>query len=248
MGTIYLLRDIRFKEQGAPVYKLGKTQYTDGRRFQGYAKGHEIIISIMVDDADKSETELLEVFRAKFKERKDVGSETFEGNRRAMLDEILKHIAADDAPAAPAPAIEAKRDMPHPAVVIYEQIKFEFSNVVSAAGHSPSLYDAYRAMNIVFPHSVFTKETVDISPFAKHAKKQISTKRTVAFMRGDDYVAHVRVLVKLANMNRILSEYAKVADATMVKIKAPLVIAPSQAEFKSQSALTVGFFQQQYPW
>ena len=49
-GYIYLLRTREFVNLNSNVYKLGRTEQCDGKRFHGYPKGSEIEIIIHINN------------------------------------------------------------------------------------------------------------------------------------------------------------------------------------------------------
>lgn len=241
MGTIYLLRDIRFKEQGKDVYKLGKTQHTDGRRFQGYAKGSEIIISILVADANISEAELLKTFRKKFTARKDVGAETFEGNRRAMIDEILKCIPtmhqAKNPREGESPELSVLTDAELNKMISYDErcplenihnrVSHHFVNIIWKVNKSLTL----KPTQDIMPFGAVTEvkngiHIVNINPLADYALHVVGTEARRKRMSTEDYLTCIEVLEELCEMYPHVVEFTKYSDITKVsmlfnKIKMP---------------------------
>lgn len=91
-GYIYLLREREFIFSKQHIYKIGKTQQQDCRRFSGYPKGSEIKIILQVAKCDDAEKELLQIFDTKFINKKVIGREYYEGNFIMMISEICKYI------------------------------------------------------------------------------------------------------------------------------------------------------------
>ena len=63
----------------------------------GYEKGSEILMSAQVLNSEVLETSLKKIFKQKFKQRKDIGTETFEGDVNEMISIIMDEIAAERA-------------------------------------------------------------------------------------------------------------------------------------------------------
>lgn len=86
-GIIYLIYVREFLLQNIPIYKIGKTEDICARLKQ-YPKGSVLIYSCYSDNIKKSEDEIIELFSTKFKQRKDIGTESFEGDLKNMISFI----------------------------------------------------------------------------------------------------------------------------------------------------------------
>lgn len=96
MSYIYLLQEREFIKTDEEIYKMGKTKQENDKRFKQYPKGSKLLLQKICDDCDGKEKTLLAIFKNKFKQRKDIGTEYFEGNYKAMIVEIEKSINKDD--------------------------------------------------------------------------------------------------------------------------------------------------------
>lgn len=79
---IQLRESIRLCED---VYKIGKTKDIYKRAKQ-YPKGSKVMMVIEVEDCNISERDVLNAFKVKFKQRRDLGTEYFEGKLNEMID------------------------------------------------------------------------------------------------------------------------------------------------------------------
>lgn len=86
-GIIYLVYVREFLLQGLPIYKIGKTEDICSRIKQ-YPKGSILIYSCYSDNIKKSEDEIIKLFSTKFRQRKDIGTESFEGDLKQMIQFI----------------------------------------------------------------------------------------------------------------------------------------------------------------
>jgi hypothetical protein len=86
---VYLLREREFIKTGECIYKIGKTKQERLNRFQNYPNGSELLIHLMCIDCNIAERELIKIFCEKYKQRKDIGTEYFEGNSISMINTIL---------------------------------------------------------------------------------------------------------------------------------------------------------------
>ncbi len=85
----YLLREREFIKTDENIFKIGGTQQEMKARFNQYPKGSELIIYKDVTDCFKCESEIMKVFDLKFKNRRDIGREYYEGNRDEMIKEFV---------------------------------------------------------------------------------------------------------------------------------------------------------------
>lgn len=89
---IYLLQEresIRMKE---PVYKVGRTEQSNHKRFGQYPKGSVLLFQVVCNNCKKLEADLLQKFKTTFKHRKDLGNEYFEGDHKVMIDLIYSSV------------------------------------------------------------------------------------------------------------------------------------------------------------
>lgn len=89
MEYIYLLqlREHVNKEEG--VYKIGRTKQTNLKRFQSYPKNSKLYLLISVEDCVSKEKDIIGYFRRKYKQRRDIGLEYFEGDKCKMMEDIM---------------------------------------------------------------------------------------------------------------------------------------------------------------
>ncbi len=89
---IYLIQEREFIIQGSPVYKIGRTCQSNGRRIGSYPKGSVLELYIRVSDCKKAEVEIIALMHNKFKFRPDLGAEYFEGDKYLMIDLVWKYV------------------------------------------------------------------------------------------------------------------------------------------------------------
>jgi rubredoxin len=81
---LYLIKDKR--DIGSNVYKIGKTTQLPSDRFKGYEKGTYPIRISQVDNCNKREYELIDLFKKKYELSR--GREYFNGNLNDMIKEF----------------------------------------------------------------------------------------------------------------------------------------------------------------
>ena len=86
---IYLLREREFVRLNENCYKIGRTSQDPVKRFEGYPKGSEIVLYIAVDNCLTAEKQLLAIFKNKFQQKKNYGTEYFSGDKNEMIKAIL---------------------------------------------------------------------------------------------------------------------------------------------------------------
>lgn len=84
---VYLLQSKVHINSNEHVYKIGKTRNFPGR-FQQYPKGSVVLGVWNCRDCNTTEKEMLTAFRQRYEERRDAGSEYFQGDWREMRDHI----------------------------------------------------------------------------------------------------------------------------------------------------------------
>lgn len=91
-GYIYLLQEREFITPNQNVYKMGKTKQENLQRFKQYPKGSKLLLQHICNDCDMLEKKLISDFKNKYKHRKDLGNEYFEGNYNDMIKDIHNKI------------------------------------------------------------------------------------------------------------------------------------------------------------
>ena len=92
IGYIYLLQEREFISLNKEIYKLGKTKQENLKRLKQYSKGSELIIQLQCENCDIAEKNLIIIFKQKFIQRTDIGTEYFEGDKDKMQEIIYNHI------------------------------------------------------------------------------------------------------------------------------------------------------------
>lgn len=87
-GYIYLIHIREFLTTGQNVYKIGRTQQKDLKRFKTYPNGSELLFHAKCNDCVKSEKYLIKLFTEHFLLREDLGNEYFQGELSDMLREL----------------------------------------------------------------------------------------------------------------------------------------------------------------
>ena len=89
---IYLLQEREFIVTEQNIFKIGKTKQENLQRISRYPNGTQLIMQIRCEDCDLIESKLISLFTDKFKRRKDIGIEYFEGDWHKMIKYIFEEI------------------------------------------------------------------------------------------------------------------------------------------------------------
>jgi len=85
VSYIYLLQEREFIKTNEPIYKIGKTKQINDKRFKQYPKGSILLLQKYCENCDEKEKELIKIFKNNFIQRKDIGTEYFEGKYEDMM-------------------------------------------------------------------------------------------------------------------------------------------------------------------
>lgn len=85
---IYLLQDRTAVKLSENIYKIGKTTQPDFKRFRSYPKGYNLLLYIACENCHSLEKTLIDLFKIKYIQRQDYGSEYFEGDHFKMMNDI----------------------------------------------------------------------------------------------------------------------------------------------------------------
>ena len=95
MESIYLLIEREFLQSNLPIYKIGRSSQENDKRIKQYPKGSRLICLINVEDSKIMEKEIISLFKHKYVQRRDIGSEYFEGNvvmmRKDIFDMVMEY-------------------------------------------------------------------------------------------------------------------------------------------------------------
>ena len=92
IGYIYLLQEREFIKTKENIYKLGKTKQENLKRIKNYSNGTALVIQLECENCDIIEKNLIIIFKQKFIQRTDIGTEYFEGDKDKMQEIIINHI------------------------------------------------------------------------------------------------------------------------------------------------------------
>ena len=84
-SVIYVVKRLAEIKGDESVYKVGRTDQTELKRFGGYDKGSQLYYYERVGNSKYLEPLILQQLRAQFVSRTDNGVEFFEGSVRAII-------------------------------------------------------------------------------------------------------------------------------------------------------------------
>lgn len=87
---VYVIKEREFIKTKENIYKIGRTKHGPRQRVSQYPKNSIVFNIIKVPDSKKYEDEIKKIFKKKFIQRKDIGTEYFEANIANIRKEIYK--------------------------------------------------------------------------------------------------------------------------------------------------------------
>ena len=85
---VYLIKEREFIKTKENIYKIGRTTKLNHIRFNQYPKGSILLFQIICNNCKIIEKNIITTFIEKFIQRKDIGTEYFEGDYVLMIDMI----------------------------------------------------------------------------------------------------------------------------------------------------------------
>ena len=116
---IYLVQEREFINTKENIYKLGKSRQENTARVKQYPKGSKLLLQHICNDCDMFEKKLISDFKNKYKHRKDLGNEYFEGDYNDMIKDIHNKITNHN---------ENTDEMDKPEIEIDDDVKILFPN------------------------------------------------------------------------------------------------------------------------
>ena len=87
---VYLLQEREFRNANQNIYKIGKTKTPNLCRFKKYPKDSKLILHAECPNCDEAEKNIIKLFDEKYKNRKDIGREYYEGCKISMYKDIFE--------------------------------------------------------------------------------------------------------------------------------------------------------------
>ena len=88
---IYLLQEREFINSNSNIYKIGKTEQENLKRFKNYPNDSKLILHITCKNCHICEKDILKIFREQFIQKKEIGNEYFEGCYMKMMKIIFSY-------------------------------------------------------------------------------------------------------------------------------------------------------------
>lgn len=136
---IYLIQEREFLKTNENVFKIGKTKQDNLKRLSQYPKGSILLLHIMCSDCDTTETKLIDLFKQKYKQRTDIGTEYFEGSLPSMMNDICHNILSSDSPSITQTHVNDSVDTDDKLQKIISQISYH-KNII---GENSNYYNTF---------------------------------------------------------------------------------------------------------
>jgi hypothetical protein len=89
-GHIYLIQEREFMNANQNVYKIGRTKDIN-QRVKGYPKDSRLCYTRWTPNIEQYEKEIIDLFKMNFINKKEIGSEYFEGDENIMINQIHQY-------------------------------------------------------------------------------------------------------------------------------------------------------------
>lgn len=86
---VYLLQEREFIKTGENIFKIGMTTQSGLARFKQYPKGSKLLLHVLCHGSRLVESVAIIKFKQMFKQRRDIGTEYFEGDPYQMMTELF---------------------------------------------------------------------------------------------------------------------------------------------------------------
>lgn len=86
---IYCILEREFINSTENIYKIGKTKQTNVDRFKQYSKGSILIFHMLSTNCSADEYRIIQLFKTKYVQRTEIGSEYFSGNIDNMMRDMF---------------------------------------------------------------------------------------------------------------------------------------------------------------
>ena len=93
---IYLLQEREFIKTNEQIYKIGRTTKENHTRFNQYPKGSVLLFQMICNNCVNAEVNIIGQFKERLKQRKDIGTEYFEGDFNIMIEIIYYTIKIEN--------------------------------------------------------------------------------------------------------------------------------------------------------
>ena len=92
INYIYLIKLREFVKSNENIYKIGRTSKINYTRFKQYPKDSILLFQMICNDCKKMEKQLIVLFKHKFIQKKEIGTEYFQGDYISMITDIANAI------------------------------------------------------------------------------------------------------------------------------------------------------------
>lgn len=90
---VYMIQERTAVVSNQSIYKIGRTEQSNFDRFKGYTKGYKILLHMVCDDCKISERAIMDLFKTKYRQVEEYGSEYFEGDYKEMIKDIANIVS-----------------------------------------------------------------------------------------------------------------------------------------------------------
>jgi hypothetical protein len=98
-SCVYLVKEREFTKTNENIIKVGYSNQENLKRFKQYPKDSVLLCQVFTENGKLCESKILDEFKIKFKHRKDIGNEYFEGDyilMRQIINDIVDKVEKEN--------------------------------------------------------------------------------------------------------------------------------------------------------
>lgn len=98
-SCMYLVKEREFTKTNENIIKVGYSNQENLKRFTQYPKDSVLLCQVFTENGKLCESKILDEFKIKFKHRKDIGNEYFEGDythMRQIINDIVHKVESEN--------------------------------------------------------------------------------------------------------------------------------------------------------
>ena len=98
-SCVYLVKEREFTKTNENIIKVGYSNQENLKRFKQYPKDSVLLCQVFTENGKLCESKILDEFKIKFKHRKDIGNEYFEGDyilMRQIINDIVDKVESEN--------------------------------------------------------------------------------------------------------------------------------------------------------
>lgn len=175
---IYIIQVREFVRLGEQTYKIGKTGANPPwKRFDGYPKGSQVKFLLEVLDRHTFERKVLDVFKSKYRQMLEYGTEYFMGDLNEMIQDMISIKTNRTITETKTPESVVPTPRPSPEPTNMDDLKTVLDEIFDEDGDSDDNQDQIKFYRNKFER----RSTIDLRSKVSMLQKKISKSREAVY-------------------------------------------------------------------